>query len=159
MKREFTPEHKQKLRLAKLGKHRSAASVLKQHETCAAKPNRVERHQRNIFQNNLRKHKLTVQELAMMWLRADGKCENPGCKRALNLDTGSFAIDHDHSCCPTANHCAKCTRGLLCPQCNKALGMLGDSEEKAFGLVSYVHRFNSIVPVGTEGNTVCPRQA
>jgi hypothetical protein len=138
--RQFTAEHKAKLSAAKLGKHRSEASVKKQKDTCASKPKRAERHRRNIFSNNLRKHNLSVQEFATLWLRSDGKCENPGCRRALDLDTGSFAIDHDHSCCPGAKHCAKCIRGLLCPQCNVAIGYLGDSVSKALGLMSYLHR-------------------
>ncbi len=45
--------------------------------------------------------------------------------------TGSRAnprlcFDHDHSCCPTVKHCAKCVRGLLCNACNYQIGKLED---------------------------------
>lgn len=35
-----------------------------------------------------------------------------------------LAIDHDHSCCPTAPTCGKCNRGLLCGSCNAALHLV-----------------------------------
>ena len=43
-----------------------------------------------------------------------------------------FNIDHDHSCCPGANSCGRCVRGLLCSQCNS---MLGYSKDLADNLI------------------------
>lgn len=30
----------------------------------------------------------------------------------------NWHVDHDHSCCPGRRTCGKCTRGLLCKECN-----------------------------------------
>lgn len=35
-----------------------------------------------------------------------------------------LGVDHDHNCCPSsAKGCRRCIRGLLCPSCNKVLGI------------------------------------
>jgi Recombination endonuclease VII len=49
-----------------------------------------------------------------------------------------LAIDHDHKCCPGTGSCGSCIRGLLCVQCNVALGALKDSLENAESLVRYL---------------------
>lgn len=135
-------EHRAALSAAKLGTTRSVSSIEKQSATCAAKPRRDPRDfSRGTFeQSTLRKHDLSVQDFAALWLKSDGKCENPGCRRTLSLDSRNWALDHDHSCCPSYKHCGNCLRGLLCSQCNAALGMLDDSEERALGLISYLRR-------------------
>lgn len=40
--------------------------------------------------------------------------------------TGSLHIDHDHNCCPKLPACGNCVRGMICTNCNKALGMVKD---------------------------------
>jgi hypothetical protein len=52
----------------------------------------------------------------------DGKCWI--CK-----DSKVFAIDHDHSCCSGAWSCGKCVRGVLCSNCNTAIGLLKDRQD------------------------------
>lgn len=42
-------------------------------------------------------------------------------------------VDHDHGCCPGKKTCGNCIRGLLCGDCNLALGCLKDN-------VDYVSR-------------------
>jgi hypothetical protein len=37
-------------------------------------------------------------------------------------------IDHDHSCCSGGWSCGKCVRGVLCSNCNTAIGLLKDSQ-------------------------------
>ncbi len=49
-------------------------------------------------------------------------------------------IDHDHTCCTGKKSCGKCFRGLLCGGCNKALGLLSDSEAKIQALLNYKRR-------------------
>lgn len=50
-----------------------------------------------------------------------------GCPICLRkVDT--LQVDHDHDCCPggTSRLCGKCTRGMICGACNRALGLFRD---------------------------------
>ena len=63
---------------------------------------------------------LSVEQLDALYEAQAGACgmcgepESPGGRR--------LAIDHDHACCPGSKICGKCVRGLLCSDCNIALG-------------------------------------
>lgn len=55
-----------------------------------------------------------------------------GCAICGSLEPGKgerFAVDHDHSCCPSKISCGKCVRGLLCVHCNVGLGHFRESQE------------------------------
>jgi hypothetical protein len=52
---------------------------------------------------------------------------NPG--RSTTGTIKRWSIDHDHACCPAGKACMKCVRGLLCSNCNTAIGMLKDNIE------------------------------
>lgn len=39
------------------------------------------------------------------------------------------SIDHDHKCCPGEYSCGNCIRGLLCNNCNAAIGLFKDSSK------------------------------
>jgi hypothetical protein len=68
---------------------------------------------------------------------AKGKCD-------ICESTKLLSIDHDHSCCPVEfNTCGKCTRGLLCRQCNSALGMAKESPERLMAMVSYLKQWST----------------
>lgn len=67
-------------------------------------------------------------------------CSSPGCDRVDRL-----SIDHDHSCCPYVPDkrgrkvsCGQCVRGLLCSNCNTALGLLGENVSRIEGLLTYL---------------------
>lgn len=53
-------------------------------------------------------------------------------------DREAKVVDHDHSCCPTDYTCGKCTRGLLCSNCNTGIGLLRDSPEIFKNAIEYV---------------------
>jgi hypothetical protein len=77
------------------------------------------------------RHNLTKEEYEELFNLHNGKCHS--CK-----ERDGKCIDHDHSCCGGSFSCGKCVRGLLCSQCNTALGSLGDSKEKIKGLLEYI---------------------
>ena len=79
-----------------------------------------------------RRYGLTPEEFGSMWQRQKGLCAI--CGKVLKRGTGGHAVDH--------NHKTGKVRGLLCAGCNKAVGVLEDSElkEKA---ESYLAQFLS----------------
>jgi hypothetical protein len=86
--------------------------------------------------SRLKKFGITVDQYdAIMELQGDacGICRKPAVGRRL-------AVDHDHNCCPGSFSCGKCIRGLLCSQCNRGLGQLGDSADALRRALEYVDR-------------------
>ena len=50
-----------------------------------------------------------------------------------------LAIDHDHACCPRIGQsCGKCIRGLLCGNCNTALGSFKDDPRLLRAAIDYL---------------------
>ncbi|WP_093929588.1 endonuclease domain-containing protein [Streptomyces sp. ok210] len=63
------------------------------------------------------------------------------CKICRRGDVGgrSLAVDHDHECCPQQmKSCGNCIRGLLCHNCNTAIGHLRDSAELCIRAAKYL---------------------
>jgi hypothetical protein len=51
----------------------------------------------------------------------------------------SWCVDHDHACCPTRKRCCgRCVRGLLCINCNLALGLMSDDIDRLKAAISYL---------------------
>jgi hypothetical protein len=48
-------------------------------------------------------------------------------------------IDHDHSCCSGVWSCGQCVRGLLCSNCNTAIGLFKDNKELLIEAVEYLN--------------------
>ena len=78
-----------------------------------------------------KRHGLTEDQYLKLYNKYEGKCHS--CK-----DRDGINIDHDHSCCEEIRSCGKCVRGLLCSQCNTALGLLNDDEQKIKNLIKYL---------------------
>lgn len=51
-----------------------------------------------------------------------------------------LSVDHDHACCPGAESCGKCVRGLLCRPCNFGLGGFRDRVELLHAAEAYLRR-------------------
>ena len=69
---------------------------------------------------------LNKRQIQSMWELQKGLCSI--CD---NLLGESFAVDHDHNCCPTSKTCGTCVRGLLCHMCNTRLGWYEKFSERA----------------------------
>lgn len=69
-----------------------------------------------------------------------------GCRQPAT----EWHIDHDHGCCPQSEGiCGQCVRGLLCRNCNLALGHAQDDIARLLGLADYLAGFrgNGSLPV------------
>lgn len=79
---------------------------------------------------------LTREEHTKLLKKQDWRCANLGCENPVDYHS---PLDHDHTCCPVKSRtCGKCTRGILCQSCNKALGYLEDNMKKILGLGQYL---------------------
>jgi hypothetical protein len=63
----------------------------------------------------------------------------------------NFNVDHNHNCCATG--CVKCIRGLLCSNCNRALGKFNDDIETLKNAIEYLSKHPKIgdIPEGNGG--------
>ena len=76
-------------------------------------------------------YNLSVDQIVDLW--RESKCQTCGTTESLH-------IDHDHTCCPGSGSCGKCVRGLLCRDCNFALGAAKDSTQTLQNMISYLKR-------------------
>ena len=69
----------------------------------------------------------------------DGKCAvcEEGCT--------DFQIDHDHSCCPGNRSCGACVRKLLCPTCNRGIGMFYDNPDILLAAAAYLLQSRNVL--------------
>lgn len=84
------------------------------------------------------RHKLTKAIYLRMVQEQDDSCAI--CKDGD--DNQHYDVDHDHACCPGVNSCGKCIRGLLCPTCNKAMGLLRDDPNLLRSGINYIERYD-----------------
>jgi hypothetical protein len=74
--------------------------------------------------------------------------QNGGCAICGKRDNGvinSFAIDHNHNCCPEKKRsCGKCVRGLLCSRCNGSLERMESIPGWAEKAVAYLRKYGTI---------------
>jgi len=63
------------------------------------------------------------------------------CKISAEDFGNEWAVDHDHTCCPGEKACGECVRGLLCRNCNIAIGFLKDNTEALRNAITYLESF------------------
>jgi len=83
----------------------------------------------------LPKYNLTLEQYKEMVESQGGVCAI-----CLKPPSRAFDIDHDHNCCPQDTSCGKCVRGLLCFNCNSALGKFKDDPDSLRRAVAYLTR-------------------
>lgn len=74
----------------------------------------------------LRRYKLTDEQFQAKIAKQKGKCAI--CSTTEPGGSGTWHVDHDHTCCPGRHSCGQCVRGLLCSTCNTRLGVHEDFE-------------------------------
>jgi len=57
--------------------------------------------------------------------------------------TKRMSVDHDHNCCPGLFTCGQCLRGLLCSNCNLALGGFKDKESILKSALIYLSNYRN----------------
>lgn len=68
------------------------------------------------------------------------------CVCGATLAEDEYCIDHDHACCP-GKSCGRCVRGLLCVNCNTALGQARDDPSLLRRLAAYLDEgSNNAIP-------------
>jgi hypothetical protein len=80
---------------------------------------------------NWKRHRITENKYNELLSLFNGKCH--ACQERVATN-----IDHDHSCCDMPRSCGKCVRGILCNQCNTALGLMQDDIVKLNKLIHYI---------------------
>lgn len=87
-------------------------------------------------------HGMTELDYARMLVAQDGRCA--GCNRAAPVRGKALNIDHDHRCHPQGGRsCERCRRGLLCAECNRALGLAYDDPETLERLAAYLRKWGA----------------
>lgn len=70
--------------------------------------------------------------------------QNGVCAICEKLETRAgrynLVIDHDHACCSGEFSCGECVRGLLCADCNTALGLFRDDTNSLQRASAYLER-------------------
>ena len=84
------------------------------------------------WSNKKYKYGITKEQHDALLLRQEKLCAI--CKKPTLV----FHIDHDHSCCPSPPACGKCVRGLLCGNCNKALGLMKEDMNAIENMIKYL---------------------
>ncbi len=88
---------------------------------------------RNMIMKN--RYGITLDEYENRLAYQNGSCAI--CLRPPKA--AALHVDHDHSCCPQRKRsCGKCIRGLLCEDCNRALGMFDDDIQRLKRAMEYL---------------------
>lgn len=113
------------------GKHRSICKDCNS-KYAMSKPIR-DRRRATMMKN---RYNFTIDEYNEMWEKQQGLCvvcNQPETTKHQTGVTRNLGVDHDHL---TGK-----VRGLLCQQCNKALGDVDDSIEKLEALIEYLKKY------------------
>lgn len=82
-------------------------------------------------------YNLSIEGYEEILRRQKYKCAVDGC--GVTAFSETLSVDHDHVCCPEkGKSCGSCIRGLLCANCNRALGLLRDNNRIIIGLANYL---------------------
>lgn len=88
-----------------------------------------------------RYHGMSVEEYGNTLARQKGCCAICGVSAGVKR----LHIDHDHAvqCQCDRSSCTICRRGLLCGNCNTAIGMLKDDTQIMTNAIAYIERWRN----------------
>ena len=99
------------------------------------------------FADRIKRYNMGARQYRTLLKANSGRCHLCG----LEFDAENLPqIDHDHSCCDLGKNggsCGKCVRGLLCLQCNLALGQYE-------ALVKRIENGQSLSLIGTTNDKI-----
>lgn len=91
--------------------------------------------ERNRKRELKRRFNMTLEQWDEIFESQSKKCAI--CSRTEPNGTG-WHVDHDSTCCSSRFTCGNCVRGILCSNCNTALGLLGDDISKLESAITYL---------------------
>ena len=94
------------------------------------KPEHMEQLKKQIFAGHLRKYGITVEEYKNSYKEQNGLCAI--CGNSPKQKGWRLSVDHNHN---TGKF-----RGLLCGNCNSALGMVDDNIEILQNMITYLNK-------------------
>ncbi len=100
----------------------------------------LDKHQESKFKYNLSFYGITPEQYREKLKQQNGVCEI--CKSPPSQGRTLLSVDHDHKCCPKGGSCGRCVRGLLCEDCNKAIGILKESKDTLRSAISYLDKYD-----------------
>jgi len=80
-----------------------------------------------IKQYRLNKYNITSELYDKLLEAQKGLCKICSTLLSDNSRTSRPCVDHDHKCCAGQKSCGKCVRGIICDDCNTALGKFKDN--------------------------------
>jgi hypothetical protein len=93
--------------------------------------NNRERYRAYSYKSNLKtQFGITLEQYNSLWEAQGSKCVI--CKRSPSEVSGRFHVDHDHK----TGH----IRGIICPQCNHAIGLFRDDISVLKNAIKYMKR-------------------
>lgn len=134
--REYIREHDREYRLTPI-----AQSLLQARQERHAHKKRL--YARGVICQN---HGISSERYEELLRIQDGVCaicRQPETRKHKSNRVWSLGIDHDHNCCPGRFGCAKCVRGLLCDNCNQAIGRFKENIQVLQNAVDYLIRGNN----------------
>ena len=85
---------------------------------------------------NVKKYGITPDEYLTLLKEQQYKCYI--CKKKTEK---RLSVDHNNACCAGEKSCGNCIRGLLCFECNIALGMVKDNVDTLQSMIDYLKIF------------------
>lgn len=82
-----------------------------------------------------RDYNLTIEDYNRLLIKQGGQCAI--CMRHQTLFKRPLSVDHDHI--------LKRVRGLLCPDCNGGIGLLGDNPKILHRAIQYLRDHNASI--------------